>query len=68
MATDQLLNTAEAAAVLNVRPHTLNCWRSSGKGPTYRKIGGCCRYSRADLDQFIQKAARRSTSDPGAAR
>ncbi len=60
-----LLNTREAADRLGLRKSTLDCWRSRGGGPAYRKIGAAVRYSVEDLERFVQAAVRTSTSDPG---
>jgi hypothetical protein len=50
---DGLLNTREAAALLHVRPRTMEYWRSQNTGPTYSRIGHAIRYSRAALNKFI---------------
>lgn len=50
-----LLNTREAAAFLNLRPCTLEKWRSKGKGPKYTKLGSkAVRYRVCDLELFVQ--------------
>ena len=40
-----LLTTAEAEALLKLKPNTLAMWRVIGKGPSYLKIGKAVRYS-----------------------
>ena len=57
--------TAQAAGILGLRPRTLERWRWEGQGPRFRKIGGAVRYLPSDLDTWVDKAARTSTSDPG---
>lgn len=53
-----LVDERETAAILNVEVGTLRNWRSLGKGPRYRKIGGrLVRYHRADLAAFAEGAA-----------
>lgn len=48
-----LLNEAEAAAVLRRPPGTLTQWRCKGQGPPYIKVGHLVTYQRADLEAFI---------------
>ena len=59
----QLLTETETANILNMTVATLRRWRWSGDGPRFRKIGSSVRYHPADLEQFIEAAARLSTSD-----
>lgn len=59
---NELLDTAEAAQALRLRPQTLAKWRLFGYGPAYLKIGARVRYRRADVDAFIAKCATRSTA------
>ncbi len=51
-----MLNRNQAAAILGVRPHTLACWRSEGRGPACVKYGAgrsaAVRYRRADVLRF----------------
>ena len=44
-----LLNSAEAAAFLSLKPGTLSRYRAAGGGPTYCMLGTAVRYFRADL-------------------
>jgi hypothetical protein len=46
------LHEAAAAEYLGLSPNTLSGWRSTGKGPAYRKFGAAVRYSLHDLDAF----------------
>lgn len=64
MQTTTLMNEKEAAEVLRLSPRTLQSWRVSGGGPTYRKLGRAVRYDRAQLDAWI---AARSTAHTAAA-
>lgn len=48
------LNNEEAAAYLDVRPNTLDIWRSKNKGPRYSKIGSRVLYDIDDLEEFFQ--------------
>jgi len=59
------LTTADAAARLGLAPRTLERWRWAGRGPAFRKFGGCIRYALADLDAWADAGRRTSTSDAG---
>ena len=48
----KLLNTAEAAEILGLKPNTMEIWRSHGRGPSYKKIGRKVLYDPADLEAF----------------
>ena len=63
----RLLTTEEAAAWLGLSSITLECYRISGEGPRFRKIGRWVRYLEADLEEWLGKCARVSTSDDGSA-
>jgi hypothetical protein len=60
-----LLTERDVAEILAIEPTTLRRWRWSGIGPRFRKIGAAVRYHPADIDAFVDSAARASTSDPG---
>lgn len=64
------LNINEAAAVLHVKPHTLEQNRVEGKGclpPSYRPPGSRrVLYSERDLLVWIAKGRRVTTSEKGA--
>lgn len=62
---DELLTTPEAAAVLRLRPHTLENLRTLGTGPVFHRVGGRVRYRFSDLEEFVNKGRRTSTSDNG---
>jgi len=62
---DRLLTESEAAHLLNVSRRCLQGWRSRGGGPPFVRISArCIRYSRADLDRWIDSLRCTSTSDP----
>lgn len=44
-----LVDPTDAARFLNVKRHTLACYRSLGEGPCYYKFGRWIRYAWADL-------------------
>jgi len=58
-----LLDPQTTAEELGIKTNTLAKWRVAGGGPPFVKIGSRIRYSRADLDQWIDARRRRSTSD-----
>jgi predicted DNA-binding transcriptional regulator AlpA len=51
-----LLKVQEVAALLGKSVHTLNIYRSTGKGPKFLKIGRSCRYRLSDIMEFINSA------------
>lgn len=58
----EYLTTKQAAKLLNVGASTLELWRAQRKGPAFIKMpgaGGAIRYSRADLDAWLAKHARK---------
>jgi hypothetical protein len=42
-----------AASYLGMSVETLRTWRQQRRGPRYRKVGRCVRYSIADLIAFV---------------
>jgi Helix-turn-helix domain len=55
-AREPLATTAEVAAFLGNTPkHTLENWRSQGKGPPWRKVGRQVLYSWADVDEWLKR-------------
>lgn len=65
MEHDVLLNEAEAARFLRVGTKALQAWRLRGNGPVFLKVGRLVRYAEKDLNLFLKKARRQSTSDAG---
>lgn len=60
---DRLLTPAEAAALLSISKETIRGWRRTGFGPPYVAIGARrVRYRRRDIDDFIARQLRTSTS------
>ena len=53
----------DAARYLGVSKSTLDKRRVAGLPPEYSKIGGSVVYDSADLDRFLAKTKRRSTSE-----
>jgi excisionase family DNA binding protein len=56
------LNTAQAAHYVGLSRRTLEKFRTTGRGPAYRKHGRYVRYHIADLDTW--SVARTQTSAP----
>ncbi len=60
------LSAAAASAYLGDVPiRTLERWRLTGAGPPYTKIGRTIRYAIEDLDGWMARHRRTSTSDLG---
>lgn len=57
-----LRTTCEAAAILGLRPGTLEQWRWLGKGPRHVKVGGLVRYSDTALREYIEAQTRASSA------
>jgi excisionase family DNA binding protein len=53
--TPLVMNDVQAAAYLGISPHTLRKMRTTGRGPSYRKIGKNVRYMMEDLTAYIEK-------------
>ena len=47
------LRTPAAAALLGVRPNTLEVWRHQKRGPKFYKIGRCVVYDEDDLEAYV---------------
>lgn len=60
-----MLNTTEAARILDVSAGTLGVWRSVKRYPLkYVKIGRKIRYRQADLDEFIALRTHSGVEEP----
>lgn len=63
---DDLLTSAETAALIGIKVGTLELWRQRGKGPKFAKLGSASqapiRYRRSDVVVFIEKSLFDSTS------
>lgn len=68
---EDLLTTAETAAILGIKINTLEIWRVHGKGPVYLKLGdglrAHVRYRRADVVAWLERQLFASTSAHSAA-
>jgi excisionase family DNA binding protein len=51
-----LVPTAKAAEILQVKPNTLNIWRANGrKDLPFVRVGRLVRYRLEDIEAFIKK-------------
>jgi predicted DNA-binding transcriptional regulator AlpA len=64
---DPLLTVRETAEILRCSVHSLNKWRLTGAGPRFVYVGSRVRYRRSDIEAFIDRSTRASTSDSGGA-
>jgi len=62
---NDLMTTQEAAGYVRLSPRTLERYRVTGEGPKYLKLGRRVLYQRSELDIWLEKKVRRSTSDSG---
>jgi hypothetical protein len=62
---EHLLTTDEAADYCKLSPRTMAGHRVKGTGPIFLKLGSRVLYSIKDLDEWLAKCRRTSTSDPG---
>ncbi|MDD2934727.1 MAG: helix-turn-helix domain-containing protein [Methylotenera sp.] len=61
--TKTLFSTDGAAEYLgDLKPNTLEGWRVKGVGPRFLKLGRLVRYSKNDLDAYLEAQTRQSTS------
>jgi excisionase family DNA binding protein len=67
-APDDWLTLGQAAKYLGVAQSTMRKWTDSGRVSTFKTPGGHRRYRRSELDQFLDRSGRVSTSHEGAPR
>lgn len=60
---DALVDTKEAARILNLAPATLATWRTRGGGPDYVKLGSRVAYARPTLRAWALARRRSNTSE-----
>jgi len=58
----ELLSTRQAAEHFNVSPRTLESWRVNGDGPSFLKVGRLVRYSKSDIDDWLNCSRHQNTS------
>jgi hypothetical protein len=59
----RVLRAKAAAEYLGVAPQTMARWRVEGRGPRFTKCGAAVVYQLRELEQFIERNTRRSTSE-----
>ena len=59
------LRTPEASRFVGLSIRTLEKHRIYGTGPRYSKLGGRVVYRLEDLQAWVERGAKASTSDPG---
>jgi hypothetical protein len=61
-----LLDNEQTAALLGIKPNTLEIWRHKGKGPHFLKLGDTAqapvRYLRSQVTDWLAERSFRSTS------
>ena len=57
------LTAKQAAEYVGLSEHTLNQYRSEGRGPRFIKLGARVVYDTKDLDAWLDRNKRSSTSD-----
>ena len=62
---DEVVDTKEAARIVNESPATLCSKRTRGGGPVFVTMGAKVGYTRRDLFEYIAARRRHSTSDTG---
>lgn len=63
---EDLLSNAQVAAILGIKPNTLEIWRCKGKGPEFCKLGthpsSPIRYQRSRVAAWLAGNTHTSTS------
>ena len=62
---DPVFDTVATAALLGVKPNTLEVWRYKGEGPLFVKCGSRVIYRLRDINAYLDSRTRKSTADPG---
>ena len=60
---EELLDTKQAAAILQVSPRTLERFRVEGGGPAYLKVGRRVLYDSHDIWDFLDRNRHSSTAE-----
>lgn len=67
----ELLDNEQTAALLGIRPNTLEIWRLKGKGPRFVKLGTAkqspVRYQHSEVMRWLREQSFASTSAYSAA-
>lgn len=54
-----MMTARQVAAYLQVSTSTLKAWRLSLEGPRFARVGRTIRYSRAELEAWIESVSRK---------
>lgn len=64
--SDELLDNEQTAALLGIKPNTLEIWRCKGRGPAFVKMGDTpqapVRYVRSVVTEWLSQRSFASTS------
>lgn len=60
---DHLLNQNQAAKLLGLSPRTLERFRTTGNGPRFARLGRRIFYREHDLNEWVERNLRTSTSN-----
>jgi predicted DNA-binding transcriptional regulator AlpA len=60
---DRLLDQRKAAEILGVSVRTLERHRITGTGPQFCRLGRLVRYRECDVEEWVSRSLRTSTSD-----
>jgi predicted DNA-binding transcriptional regulator AlpA len=63
MFVDRLLDQRTAAEILGISVRTLERHRIAGTGPCFCRLGRLVRYRECDLDDWVSRSLRSSTSE-----
>jgi predicted DNA-binding transcriptional regulator AlpA len=63
MFVDRLLDQRAAAEILGISVRTLERHRIAGTGPRFCRLGRLVRYRECDLDDWVSRSLRTSTSE-----
>lgn len=61
-----VLSEETAAEMLHLSPRTLQRFRVEGRGPKFVKLGKRVFYREQDLEDYVNRSVRESTSAPAA--
>ncbi|WP_423415665.1 helix-turn-helix domain-containing protein [Hyphomicrobium sp. B1] len=62
-AAEHFLTPDQAAALIGLSPRTMARFRLSGTGPRYSRVGRRVRYTRADINAWVESRKFGSTSE-----
>jgi predicted DNA-binding transcriptional regulator AlpA len=66
LSNERFFSTDELSRFLRVSTSTLAKWRLSGSGPRFVKLGHRVAYRQADIDEYLSRQTRASTSEDAA--